>query len=185
MKTRFAPLFLASLFVLTTLAGCSDVIKFMNSFSDKAKRPSPPANASGTIGKANISVDYGRPSKNGRAVFGGIVPFGEVWRTGANEATEISFSTDVTIAGKPLKAGRYQLFTIPRADKWTIIFNSKLGQWGAFFYDAKSDVLKVDVPVGSTDAAVERLLLKVETEPMAGLSISWDKTKVLVPITAP
>ncbi len=92
---------------------------------------------------------------------------------------------DIQVAGQPLKAGRYQVFTIPRADKWTIIFNSKLGQWGAFFHDEKSDVLRVEVPAGSTDAVLERLVISFETTPpQTGFNIAWDKTKVFVPITA-
>lgn len=172
----------ATIFVLVKIGvDVSPMIKFMNSSQDKAKRPSPFATASGSIGNANISIEYSQPAKNGREVFGKLIPYGEVWRTGANEATEITVSKDVMIAGQPLKAGRYQLFTIPTADKWTIIFNSKLGQWGAFFYDPKSDVLKVEVPSSINETVLERLTLQIET---AGLSIVWDKTKVLVPITA-
>jgi hypothetical protein len=183
MKLRFSSFLLAMTLALTLLTSCSDAIKFFASFQDRAKRPSQPATASGTIGTTNITVDYSRPSKNGREVFGKLIPFGEVWRTGANEATEILFDKDVTIAGKPLKAGRYQLFTIPRPDKWTIIFNSKLGQWGAFFYDEKSDVLKVEVSPAQSETVVEKLLLAVQAAP-AGLSIAWDKTAVFVPISA-
>lgn len=172
----------ATIFVLVKIGvDVSPMIKFMNSSQDKAKRPSPFATASGSIGNASISVEYSQPAKNGREVFGKLIPYGEVWRTGANEATEITVSKDVMIAGQSLKAGRYQLFTIPTADKWTIIFNSKLGQWGAFFYDPKSDVLKVEVPSSINETVLERLTIQIET---AGLSITWDKTKVLVPITA-
>ena len=118
-------------------------------------------------------------------MFGTLIPYGEVWRTGANEATEIAFSKDVMIAGKSLKAGRYQLFTIPRADKWTILFNSRRDQWGAFGYDAKSDVLSVEVPRSSTETVAERLVITVESvPPSAGVSIAWDKTKVLIPVSA-
>lgn len=176
----------ATIFVLVKVGvDVSPGIKLMNSSQDKTKRPSPPSTASASIGSANITVEYSQPAKNGREVFGKLVPYGEVWRTGANEATEITVSKDVMIAGQSLKAGRYQLFTIPTADKWTIIFNSKLGQWGAFFYDAKSNVLTVEVPSGSNDVVLERLVLQVETAPATGLSIAWDKTKVFVPITAP
>ena len=168
---------------LMLLGGCSDIIKFMASFQDKAKRPSPPATASGNIGALALTIEYGQPSKNGRDIFGATVPFGEVWRTGANEATEIVFSADALVAGKPLKAGRYQLFTIPRADSWTIIFNAKLGQWGAFFYDEKSDVLKVEVQPTTLSEVRERLTLSVESEPGSGFAIEWDKTRAFVPVT--
>jgi hypothetical protein len=100
----------------------------------------------------------------------------------ASEATEITFNNDMMVAGKPLKAGRYELFTIPTTDKWTIIFNSKLGQWGEFYYDPKSDLLRVEVPSLTNDTVLERLTLQIETIPMEGLSITWDKTRVFVPI---
>jgi hypothetical protein len=166
------------------LSGCSDIIKFMASFQDKAKRPSPPATASGAIGTLKLTIDYGQPAKNGRDIFGATVPFGEVWRTGANEATEIALGADAFVAGKPLKAGRYQLFTIPRADSWTIIFNAKLGQWGAFFYDEDSNVLTVEAKPETLTETRERLTLRVESEPASGFSIEWDKTRVFVPVTA-
>lgn len=173
-----------SLFGLMQLGvDVSPVFNFIGSTQDKAKRPSPAATASGQIGSASITINYGQPAKNGREVFGKLVPFGEVWRTGANEATEISLDKDILLAGQRLKAGRYQLFTIPRADKWTIIINSKLGQWGAFFHDTKSDVLRVDVPANSTETERERLNIFIETTPpQTGFTIAWDKTQVFVPI---
>jgi hypothetical protein len=174
-----------SLILLTSCSDASGTIKFLNGFQDKAKRPSQAATATGTIGTASVRVDYSQPAKNGREIFGALVPYGKVWRTGANEATEITFDKDVMVAGKPLKAGRYQLFTIPQADKWTVIFNSKLGQWGAFFYDEKSNVLTVDVPSAKSETVVEKMVIGVETAPVAGLSVAWDKTRVLVPVSAP
>ncbi|MCU0426932.1 MAG: DUF2911 domain-containing protein [Candidatus Kapabacteria bacterium] len=156
----------------------------MISPKDKSTRPSPGAVSKATFGTTNCSIDYSKPAKKGREVFGKLVPYGEVWRTGANEATSISFDKDVVVAGKPLKAGTYQLFTIPTADKWTIIFNSKSGQWGAFFHDEKSDVLRVEVPQSSSDEALESLALSFETAPETGLLIAWDKTRVFVPISA-
>jgi hypothetical protein len=156
----------------------------MISPKDKATRTSPGATAKGTIGTTTITIEYSQPFKNGREVFGKLVPFGESWRTGANEATTISIDKDIQVAGKALKAGKYQLFTIPNPEKWTIIFNSKQGQWGAFFHDEKSDVLRVEVPSGGNDSMLEQLLIDIETAPVAGFSIAWDKTKVVVPITA-
>ena len=179
-------LMLGTVFIMTK-AGVdfSSVIKFAVSFEEKAKRQSPPATASGSIQGTSIAVEYSQPTKNGREIFGKLIPYGEMWRTGANEATEITVSKDVIVAGKLLKAGRYELFTIPTAEKWTIIINSKLGQWGDFYYDPKSDVLRVEVPSQMNDTVLERLTLQIETVPVEGLSIAWDKTRVFVPITAP
>ncbi len=106
-------------------------------------RASPNAGVMQTIGTTVIHVIYGRPSAKGREIFGGLVPFDEVWRTGANEATTITFDNDVTINGEPLAAGSYALFTIPTAGSWTFIFNNTAEQWGAFNYDSGEDALRV------------------------------------------
>jgi hypothetical protein len=96
-----------------------------------------------TVGLTDITIDYSRPAVKGRAIWGGLVPYDKVWRTGANEATQISFSDDVTINGQPLPKGTYSLHTIPGKDSWTIIFNKTAKQWGSFNYDAAQDALRV------------------------------------------
>ncbi|NNF59416.1 MAG: DUF2911 domain-containing protein [Rhodothermaceae bacterium] len=108
-------------------------------------RPSPNAYAGQTIGTTNVMISYGRPAVRGREIYGTLVPYGEVWRTGANEATVFHVSDDVQIEGQSLPAGTYGLFTIPTEDGWTIIFNNVAEQWGAFNYDASQDALRVDV----------------------------------------
>jgi hypothetical protein len=130
-----------------------------------------------------MKVTYGQPSKRDREIFGSLVPYGQVWRTGANEATEITFAKDVKFAGTDLKAGTYVLFSIPNKDKWTIILNSKLGQWGAYDYDKvkDKDVLKSDVVVTPLKASVEKLTYAFDEK---GLTISWDMTSVVIPIAA-
>ena len=106
-------------------------------------RVSPNAAVSQTIGTTEVHISYGRPSVRGRDIFGGLVPYDSLWRTGANEATTITFSDDVQIEGKPLEAGTYGLFTIPRRDAWTFVFNNNPEQWGAFNYDTSTDALRV------------------------------------------
>ena len=108
-------------------------------------RPSPNAYAGQTIGTTNVMISYGRPAMRDREIFGSLVPYGEVWRTGANEATVFHVDGDVRIEGQPLPAGTYGLFTIPTEDGWTIIFNNVAEQWGAFNYDASQDALRVEV----------------------------------------
>lgn len=133
----------------------------------------------------NVKVTYGQPSKRGRVIFGDLVPFGEVWRTGANEATEITFKKDVTIDNKVIKAGTYTLFTIPEKGKWTIILNSKLKQWGAYDYNKikDKDVLKTEVKV-SAIAEQEKLVFAFEDNAKGTtLTISWDNVKVSLPIS--
>jgi len=112
--------------------------------SDKP-RVSPNASVSQTIGVTEVTISYGRPGVKGRTIWGELVPYGEVWRTGANEATTISFSKDVTVEGEPLPAGTYALFTIPKEAEWIIVFNKNAQQWGAFDYNASQDALRVKV----------------------------------------
>jgi hypothetical protein len=134
-----------------------------------------------TVKGKNISVTYGRPYKKGRDIFGGLEPYGKVWRTGADEATQVTFDKDCTFGGKPVKAGTYTLFTIPEKDEWTIILNSKLGQWGAFSYDKvkDQDVLKTTVRANHTNNVVEQFTISL---PNDGMKLEWDKTMVFVPI---
>jgi Protein of unknown function (DUF2911) len=147
------------------------------------KSKSPEVDADFDKNGLKIHVDYCQPSKRGREIFGGLEPYGKVWRTGANEATEIEFSKDVTIAGKALKAGRYALFTIPDKDKWTVIFNSELEMWGAFNYDTAKDALRVDVQPTERPDVLEKFTISFqEAESGADMLLEWDKTKVTVPI---
>ncbi len=113
-------------------------------------RASPNAVVGQTIGTTDVTITYGRPSVRDRAIFGDslaaeqpLVPYGAVWRTGANEATAITFSDDVTVEGQPLEAGTYGLFTIPGENEWTIIFNEAPEQWGAYEYDESRDALRI------------------------------------------
>lgn len=129
----------------------------------------------------NVKISYGQPSKRGRVIFGQLEPYGKVWRTGANEATEITFAKNASFGGKPVKAGTYTLFTIPGEKEWTFILNSSLKQWGAYKYEEikGNDVLHVTVPVTTLSAPVEKLTI---TLPANKLVLEWDKTKVEVPV---
>jgi len=118
--------------------------------SDKA-RVSPNASVSQAIGVTEVTISYGRPGVKGRTIWGELIPYGEVWRTGANEATTISFSKDVTVEGEPLPAGTYALFTIPKEGEWIIVFNKNAQQWGAFDYNASQDALRVKVKPQAAD----------------------------------
>jgi hypothetical protein len=107
--------------------------------------------ASQMVGDTKITISYHRPNVKGRQIFGGLVPYGEVWRTGANNATVIEFSNDVMINGQALKKGKYSLHTLPTTGDWTVIFNKVADQWGSFTYDAKEDVLRVPVKTAKTE----------------------------------
>lgn len=152
---------------------------------DAAKpRPSPLAVVSSRYKDTYLKVTYSQPHKRGRTIFGGLVPYGQVWRTGANEATEITVTRDIKINGVDLKAGSYSLFTIPQKDTWTIILNSELGLWGAYNYNSKLDVLRFDLPViPVTEFVYEAFTILIDPRnARADLILAWDRSKVIVPI---
>ena len=125
-----------------------------------------------------IKVTYGRPHKKGREIFGDLVPYGVVWRTGANEATEITFTDDVLINKHRLKAGTYTIFTIPEKDKWKVIFNSDLGQWGAYNYNPAKNILEIDAEVAEMDIIYEPFTIEFQIQDdKTNLLMMWDKTK--------
>lgn len=129
-----------------------------------------------------IKVIYSRPAKKGREVFGSLEKFGNVWRTGANEATEIHFAKDVKFGGKTVKAGAYQLFSIPKQDKWTIILNSAKDQWGAYSYDKSKDVASMEVPVKKASKTIEHFSIAfAKSDKGANMFLGWDDTFVEVP----
>jgi Protein of unknown function (DUF2911) len=136
---------------------------------------------------AIVRVTYSRPAKKEREVFGTkIVPYGEVWRLGANESTEIKFYQDVTIQGKKVKAGTYSLFAIPTATEWTVILNKDLDFWGAYSYNKDNDVLRVNVPVKKTEEVAESFsiqIVKGSNDKEANMKMAWDTTLVEVPIS--
>lgn len=125
-----------------------------------------------------IKVTYGRPHKNDREIFGDLVPYGKVWRTGANEATEITFTKDVLINNKRLKAGTYTIFTIPAINKWKVIFNSDLGQWGAYNYNPDKNILVADATVSKMKEIYEPFTIEFQLQDdKTNLLLMWDKTK--------
>lgn len=159
-------------FVLSLVTMLCSVLLFA-----QEQQLSPKATAKG----ANIEVSYGQPSKRNRVIFGDVVPYNELWRAGANEATEVTFKKDGEFGGKRVKSGTYTLFAIPGEKEWTIILNSQLGQWGTYEYEkAKaSNVAEVKVPVHKLDNVQEKLTYTVSGDQ---LSIQWDKTGVDIPL---
>ncbi len=128
-------------------------------------------------------VTYGRPLKKGRTMLGSTESYGKVWRTGANETTEIKLYRDVTFGDKTVKAGTYSLYTIPNKDQWTIIFNSKLDTWGAYEYDETKDVARINVPAGKTDSEVEAFTIAFDgTNGTGNMVLAWENTSVKVPL---
>ncbi len=142
---------------------------------DKSKRPSPPAEAKATVGDLSIAINYNSPAVKGREIWGKLVPYGEVWRTGANEATTFEVNHDVIIEGQKLAAGKYALFTIPGEDKWTVIFNKEAGQWGAYNYNKDKDALRITVQPGKAESFQESMDFSVNAENNTGVVVfTWE-----------
>jgi hypothetical protein len=130
-----------------------------------------------------IKATYGQPLKRNRTVFGGIVPYNKIWRTGANEATEITFQNDVIFGGIDLKAGTYSLFTKPSDKNWKVILNSVLGQWGDTSYDSTKNVLEISVPVQKNNVLYEGFTISFQNESKAvNMNLMWDNVIVTTPI---
>jgi hypothetical protein len=132
-----------------------------------------------------LKITYSQPQKNSREIFGKLVPYDLVWRTGANEATEMTVTNDILVNGTTLKAGTYSLFTIPGKEKWVIIFNSDLGLWGAYNYNPKMDVLKFETPVKliPDNVIFEPFTIRIDQKTdTAELFLLWDNIQVSFPI---
>jgi len=130
-----------------------------------------------------VKVLYGRPQKKGRVIFGVTEPYGKVWRTGANEATEITFYKDAKFSGKSVKAGTYVLHSIPGEKEWVIILNSNLNVWGAYQHDVAADVLRVTVPVSSDEKSLEAFTIAFKKGAKMAMVLAWDTTRVEIPLS--
>ncbi|MBD2770286.1 DUF2911 domain-containing protein [Hymenobacter sp. BT664] len=145
----------------------------------KEAKPSPAATATGKIGGTDVTVAYSSPAVKGRTIWGGLVPYGQVWRAGANEATTVMFSKPVKVEGQALPAGKYGFFVIPTEKQWTVIFNKVPNQWGAFKYDEKQDALRVMVTPRKAASMAERLAYEVTPK---GLVLRWENLEVPVAV---
>lgn len=151
---------------------------------DKANRPSPPATATGVVKDATITIEYSSPSMRGRKIFGELVPYGQVWRAGANEATLFETDKDIKVQGKSLPAGKYSLYAVPGEKEWTIIFNKQTGQWGvkrggATSREEAEDALTVKVKPKKSSQSSERLVYEVTGK---GFTLLWENIQVPVSI---
>jgi hypothetical protein len=153
---------------------------------DKSKRPSPPASAKcDLVSGKSITIEYSSPRAKGRKIFGGIVPYGGVWRAGANEATTFVTTSDLMVGGQHVPAGKYTIFTIPNQDKWTLIISKKTGEWGIPYPGADSDLARVDMKVAPTSSAVEDFTIAFDKGAKGcSLRMEWENTKASVDISA-
>ena len=160
---------------------------------NKAQRPSPPGTAELTLDGKQITVDYSRPRiadpKTGqpRTIMGSLVPYGKVWRTGANEATTLKTDGDIAISGTLVPAGAYTLFTVPESDKWTLVISKKTGEWGTPYPGEKDDFARVPMTVQHLDSVVDpftiTLVQKSDSKP-AQLCVTWERTQACADIAA-
>jgi hypothetical protein len=147
------------------------------------QRASPHADVNATLAGKKITISYGRPYMKGRAIFGGLVPWNQVWRTGADEATTFTTEADVVIGGLKVPRGEYALFTIPTEKQWTLVVNKTAKQWGAFQYDAAQDLGRAAMTVASSTKPVEQFTIEmVPAGKQLTLKLAWDKTVVTVAI---
>jgi hypothetical protein len=161
-------------YLQSTLILAFTLISLLASSQDKAK-PSPALTATGKAGNVNITISYGAPSVKGRTIWGDLVPYGKVWRTGANDATTFEIDGDVKIEGKTLAKGKYSLFTIPEAGEWTIIINKNAKQWGAYSYKQEDDVLRFKAKSSKSASFNEALKFQVAN---GNVSILWENLAV-------
>ena len=154
----------------------------------KTPQSSPLAKVEQVVGLTNVQLEYSRPSAKGRTVYGDLVPFGKMWRTGANGNTTISFSDDVKVAGRELKKGKYALFTAPKADSWDVIFYTDTNNWGLpEKWDDTKVALKVTLKPETSNKSVESFTISLNnlTSDAGVVEISWERTSVAIPFTVP
>lgn len=181
-----SPRILSAILVAGALLFTTSVSAHAQERSTDEPRVSPNAEVHQTIGTTDVQVTYGRPSVRGRTIFGNLVPYGEVWRTGANEATTITFASDVHVEGERVEAGTYALFTIPADDDaWTVVLNAVANQWGAYNYDAEEDVLRTDVMPYEADTFREQMSFSFEavSDTSATLLMHWAETALPVELS--
>jgi len=148
-------------------------------------QPSPTATFAQKVGLTDVTFEYARPSKKGRDVFGGLVPYGQIWRTGANASTKIEFSDDVMLEGNKVPAGKYALYTIPGEKEWTIIVHKNTSHWGVGNYDESEDLVRFKVNAGELIATYETFTIGIDnvTDESATIYIAWENTWVPIKMT--
>ena len=148
-------------------------------------RVSQSATTSQTIGVTQMTLTYSRPGVKGRVIWGGLVPYGKPWRTGANEATTFVPGTDITVGGKAVPAGNYTIFTVPNADKWTLIVNKKTGEWGIPYKYESDELARIDMKVAKLPSPVENFTISFEKSGGGcTMNIDWETTRASVDIKA-
>jgi hypothetical protein len=152
---------------------------------DKAKRPSPPAQAQCKFSDGKtVTVDYSSPRVKGRKIFGGLVPYNEVWRAGANEATTFVTNTNLNVGGKDVPAGSYTIFAVPSPDKWTLVVSKKTGEWGVPYPGEGDDFTRTDMTASKTSAPVENFTIAFDQSgSKCTMRMEWENTRASVEVS--
>ncbi|MBS1548924.1 MAG: DUF2911 domain-containing protein [Bacteroidetes bacterium] len=168
--------------IILSLSFCLSALVFAQDYSVPAVSPRHKIEHQFSISK--ITVDYGRPGVKGREIFGKLVPYNEVWRTGANSSTKITFGQEVNFGGKNVPAGTYALFIIPQAQQWKLILNKDSQQWGSFGYNAQLNVTEIEVPVQKLNQPIEWFTIELNPtkDEQMDMTVEWENAKVVVPI---
>jgi len=174
--------------VIAVASGCCLALALfvfaLHAQQDKSKRPSPPATATLDLGGGkSITIDYSSPRLKGRKLGTDLAPYGQVWRTGANEATTFVTTADLTVGGTPVPAGSYTLFTVPDKDKWVLIISKKTGEWGTQYPGSSNDLARIDMKVSSLPSSVENFTISFDKAANGGtLNLDWETTRASVAI---
>ena len=161
------------------------VLAMLACAQDASKRPSPAAQAQCKFADGKtVKSDYSSPRMKGRKIFGGLVPYGEVWRTGANDATTLVTDTNLNVGGKDVPAGSYTIFTLPNADKWVLIISKKTGEWGIPYPGEGEDFTRVDMRVSQLSSPMENFTIGFDqTGSTCAMHVDWEKTRASVDIS--
>jgi hypothetical protein len=171
---------------LCCLLCCLAIVSVSACAQDKASRPSPPANADCQLSNGkSVKIAYSSPRMKGRKIFGDLVPYGQVWRAGANESTTFVTDTDLTVGGTTVPAGSYTIFAVPNADKWQLVISKKTGEWGTAYPGPGNDLARIDMKVSKLSSPMENFTISFDH---AGsgctLNIAWENTQASVAVSA-
>ena len=166
-------------YLLKSILSLALTLLFVGANYAQKKVASPRDSVSGKVGATSIAINYGSPSVKGRVIWGDLVPYNQVWRTGANEATRFTCDKDINIEGKSLAKGTYAFFAIPSEKEWVLIFNKDANQWGAYKYQESQDVLRVKVQAKKSSSMHEQLIYKINA---SGFSLLWENLEIPVSI---
>jgi hypothetical protein len=174
------PVVIASVWIATLALASVTVL----AQQDKGARPSPPAKAECKLSNGKtVTVDYSSPRAKGRKIFGGLVPYGKVWRAGANEATSFVTTGDINVGGKAVPAGKYTMFAIPAEDKWTLVISKKTGEWGTAYPGPENDLARIDMKASKTSAPVENFTIAFDQSGNGcTMRLEWENTQASVEV---